>query len=567
MLNHILLCSRFISKLKSCTSYHVSKGVAQLLPRVSQTIESKQLPKDTQFTHHLNLMIDTLKDTDGIHFLVELDVPPEQTNKRYVAIVTNNDLHQTCLLGFDVVSQENCDVATIGLVFPMNMTVHVNVDGSGCLIMSTNNRDILIKPITIKAMWAFLTRINKLRAQLSANWKLMIDSQNNSDFLNYYNSNITSDKNSINRWNEMPGIESHKCTHEERLFSVENEDKRKLSQFILSILRVSNLDTISFMELDEQLEVEIGKDVEIYRKFIRQETIILMAQLDAPTQILPYLYLGTEMNACNYHELKELNITHILNMTVEIDNFYPFEFNYKNIRVLDIPTSTLLDKWHHTFCFIEDVRKNNGAVLVHCKMGISRSASTVIAYLMKYKSISMNEATEFVKNKRSIIQPNKGFNKQLQIYEGMLTASYHRIYKFNSSGDKRNKKHLKLKISTSKNHTFSEPSCNYKSKHYGYKNVDGCENILSPSDTFIDLDGILFFKPSIHRSSSETVLSKINNSLRFVTRKIKSDGFQNSKKSRKMKTNSDTISVKELAGLFESSTSLSSTSINKFNKK
>lgn len=67
-------------------------------------------------------------------------------------------------------------------------------------------------------------------------------------------------------------------------------------------------------------------------------------------------------------------------------------------------------------------RKNNSKCLVHCKMGVSRSASTVIAYAMKEYGWSLEKAYNVVKQKRSIAQPNAGFMKQLAEYEGILDA-------------------------------------------------------------------------------------------------------------------------------------------------
>lgn len=46
-------------------------------------------------------------------------------------------------------------------------------------------------------------------------------------------------------------------------------------------------------------------------------------------------------------------------------------------------------------------------------MGISRSASIVIAYLMKRDNLSYNEVFEIVKAKRDIIDPNLQFSEYL----------------------------------------------------------------------------------------------------------------------------------------------------------
>lgn len=67
-------------------------------------------------------------------------------------------------------------------------------------------------------------------------------------------------------------------------------------------------------------------------------------------------------------------------------------------------------------------RKSGQAVLVHCKMGISRSSSTVIAYVMKQQRWPLDVVLAYVRDRRPIIKPNEGFMKQLQTYSGILSA-------------------------------------------------------------------------------------------------------------------------------------------------
>jgi len=56
-------------------------------------------------------------------------------------------------------------------------------------------------------------------------------------------------------------------------------------------------------------------------------------------------------------------------------------------------------------------------VLFHCRMGVSRSATLVIAYLMQSRGLSLREAFEFTKNKRPKISPSPNFAQSLMVFE------------------------------------------------------------------------------------------------------------------------------------------------------
>ena len=61
-------------------------------------------------------------------------------------------------------------------------------------------------------------------------------------------------------------------------------------------------------------------------------------------------------------------------------------------------------------------------MLVHCVQGISRSASVVLAYLIKYEGMSTDAAVALVKRRRGIANPNAGFLRQLRAYEAALRS-------------------------------------------------------------------------------------------------------------------------------------------------
>ncbi|NXU93864.1 SSH1 phosphatase, partial [Xiphorhynchus elegans] len=179
-------------------------------------------------------------------------------------------------------------------------------------------------------------------------------------------------------------------------------------------------------QIRNELEKHMNCNLKEFKEFIDNEMLLILGQMDKPSLIFDHLYLGSEWNASNLEELQGSGIDYILNVTREIDNFFPGLFAYHNIRVYDEETTDLLAHWNEAYHFINKAKKNHSKCLVHCKMGVSRSASTVIAYAMKEFGWSLEKAYNYVKQKRSIARPNAGFMRQLLEYEGILDASKQR---------------------------------------------------------------------------------------------------------------------------------------------
>jgi hypothetical protein len=70
------------------------------------------------------------------------------------------------------------------------------------------------------------------------------------------------------------------------------------------------------------------------------------------TQILPFLYLGSQENAENQQLLLKYGITHILNISVEVENKYENKFQYLQVKIYDSPKETISKHFPKCFDFI-----------------------------------------------------------------------------------------------------------------------------------------------------------------------------------------------------------------------
>lgn len=75
-------------------------------------------------------------------------------------------------------------------------------------------------------------------------------------------------------------------------------------------------------------------------------------------------------------------------------------FDHMIVRVMDKPGQDLLSYLDITHEFIEEGRRSGGGVLVHCMAGISRSATCLLAYIMRAEGLPLNQALELLQAKR-----------------------------------------------------------------------------------------------------------------------------------------------------------------------
>ncbi|KAJ6538145.1 protein-tyrosine phosphatase-like protein [Mycena capillaripes] len=95
------------------------------------------------------------------------------------------------------------------------------------------------------------------------------------------------------------------------------------------------------------------------------------------------------------------------------------EFHRMQIPVVDWPDTKIMAHFKEANAFIDAARVTAQAgVLVHCQLGVSRSATIVAAYLMTSHPPLHDDsaALAFLRSQRPIVQPNGGFLAQLALY-------------------------------------------------------------------------------------------------------------------------------------------------------
>mmetsp|Transcript_77628 Transcript_77628/g.222416 ORF Transcript_77628/g.222416 Transcript_77628/m.222416 type:complete len:388 (-) Transcript_77628:234-1397(-) len=137
-------------------------------------------------------------------------------------------------------------------------------------------------------------------------------------------------------------------------------------------------------------------------------------------QILPNLYLGGVAAATDTAQLVTQGIRAVCCCVRELE-FPTSEFNaeleYYRVDVEDISREPIEYFFPEATEFIHGWISREQPVLVHCRAGVSRSASVVIAYLIAYQGYSLHDAFFLTRSHRSIVTPNIGFMEKLGEFE------------------------------------------------------------------------------------------------------------------------------------------------------
>ncbi|KAM6952348.1 protein phosphatase Slingshot homolog 3 isoform 1-T1 [Lycodopsis pacificus] len=371
---------------------------------------------------HLHAMIQQLRPEDTVKLAVQLESASSVRVRYLIVVSTLGNRQESTLLGMDFPNPDS-DQCTIGLVLPVWSDTQVYLDGDGGFSVTTAEDIRIFKPVSMQTMWSVLQALHGC-CERAVNAALIPG--NGLEWAEHYHQHIESDRLCLNEWEVLNDLESVRRDSYGDGSAERLSNEGLIKEHLRDVMRTEDLDNLTSKMVHSALETRIGFDMNPFKEYIDNEILVTMAQMDKPSKIFDFLYLGSEWNAANIEELQKNNVGYILNVTREIDNFFPESFTYMNIRLYDVEASDLLPHWTDTYNFINTARKRGQAVLVHCKMGVSRSASTVIAYAMKQHHWTLDMALAYVRDCRSIIKPNEGFMKQLQTYNGILNASQQR---------------------------------------------------------------------------------------------------------------------------------------------
>jgi predicted enzyme related to lactoylglutathione lyase len=179
-------------------------------------------------------------------------------------------------------------------------------------------------------------------------------------------------------------------------------------------------------QFDEETDVKLLLDVA--STWIESNNKMPCNCRNISDEVFPGIHVGDKGAAKNTFYLKKVGVTHVLNTaegqrngTVDTSQeFYkPFGIKYKGLKLLDVAQTNIAIYFNEVAEFIEEALQNGGKVLVNCMMGMSRSSTCVLAYLMLRQNMTAVEALTEVRKHRDV-RPNDGFLRQLADLDNKL---------------------------------------------------------------------------------------------------------------------------------------------------
>ncbi|KKQ42687.1 MAG: Dual specificity protein phosphatase [Microgenomates group bacterium GW2011_GWC1_37_8] len=137
------------------------------------------------------------------------------------------------------------------------------------------------------------------------------------------------------------------------------------------------------------------------------------------SKITDQIFIGSDLckaGVCLIHgeEFKKLDVSVEINLSAENNELPPKDLEaYLWIPVIDgyAPTQFQLDLGT---CAMNDALKVGKKVYIHCKNGHARSPSLVVAYLVRFEKMNLEQAESLMKEKRPEIHIEESQRKALE---------------------------------------------------------------------------------------------------------------------------------------------------------
>lgn len=131
----------------------------------------------------------------------------------------------------------------------------------------------------------------------------------------------------------------------------------------------------------------------------------------------PHVWISNFSSVCDLPPLQDRGIEHVICAVLGIDPLFPKHLRYTCLDLRDTDDEDIMQYFDRVADLIhEDVRREK-SVIVHCRVGISRSVTLVAAYLIKYHGMSSARAIQTIQESRPCANPIPAFRRQLYAYE------------------------------------------------------------------------------------------------------------------------------------------------------
>ncbi len=147
------------------------------------------------------------------------------------------------------------------------------------------------------------------------------------------------------------------------------------------------------------------------------------SSIDEVSCILPGLFLSGIAVARDAARLNSFKISRVVCCCMPSE-FPPSDeidgVEYLRVDVEDMSREPIDMFFEEASDFVSEALENTENVLVHCRSGVSRSSTIVLAFLIRSMGMRLYDAFFLLRSKRSIVTPNIGFMDQLMKLESSI---------------------------------------------------------------------------------------------------------------------------------------------------